>query len=81
MAVYLAGLLLLAAAIELTLALFLASEGKVPSPSSDYWTVYLVVDIALFTSGGVLVPRGLETLRSQGIEPPEDLTSQSPPPG
>lgn len=64
MAVYLVGLLLITAAIELTLALFLATQGKVPSPTSDFWVVYLVADVALFAGGGLLVPRGLAQLRS-----------------
>lgn len=68
MAVYLSGLLLITAAIELTLALFLATQGKVPSPSSDFWVVYLVVDVVLFAGGGVLVPRGLTQLRAGPTE-------------
>lgn len=63
MAVYLVGLLPLTPAFELSLALFLASEGEVPSPSSDFRRVYLVVDIGRFTRGGVLLP---EVLRRSG---------------
>lgn len=72
MAVYLAGLVMLTGAIELTLALLLASQGKVPTPSSAFWTVYLGVDIALLAIGGILVARGLGTLRSGVRAGPDD---------
>lgn len=80
MAVYLVGLLLLTAGIELTLALLLASQGKVPSPSSEFWVVYLGVNIAFYTGGGVLVPRGLGALRGSEVVLKETV-SENPPPG
>jgi hypothetical protein len=81
MAVYIVGLLLITAAIELTLALVLASQGKVPSPSSDFWLLYLTVDIAFVAVGGFLVPRGLSALRSTAPGSPTDPTSGGPPTG
>jgi len=65
MVVYLTGLVMVTAGIELTLALVLASQGKVPSPASEFWPVYLVVNIGLFAAGGLLVPRGLLELRTE----------------
>jgi len=80
MAVYLVGLILITAAIELTLALLLATQGKVPSPSSDFWVVYLLADVVLFSGGGVLVPRGLSQLRSAAsISAGESSLPESPP--
>ena len=64
MAIYLSGLLCITSAIELTLALFLATQGKVPAPSSGFWVIYRVADIAMFSGGGILIPRGLSRLRS-----------------
>ncbi len=61
---YVAGMMLVTAAIELTLALFLAVQGKLPAPSTTFLGFYAVVDIALFTSGGWLVTRGFSRLRS-----------------
>jgi hypothetical protein len=69
MALYLLGLLLITAGIELTLALVLASQGRVASPSSIFWAIYLIVDIAMFSGGGLLIPRGLSRLRVTGRRP------------
>jgi|GEM_PF-2937331 len=80
MAVYLVGLLQVTAAIELTLALLLASQGKVPAPSSDFWPVYLFVDIALVAAGGILIARGLETMHSPTPEASPDPAEDNPPP-
>jgi len=64
MALYVSGLLLLTAAIELTLALFLASQGKVPGPSSSFYAIYLAVDLGLYAGAGLLMALGLSRLRS-----------------
>lgn len=70
MAIYLSGLLLITAGIELTLALFLATQGKVATPSGSFWTLYLIVDIGMFCGGGTLIARGLSRLRSGDRAPP-----------
>jgi hypothetical protein len=79
MAVYVVGLLLLTGAIELTLALFLAVQGKVPAPSSDFWVVYLFIDIGLIAAGGILVQRGLASLRAPARPAPDAPDSANPP--
>jgi hypothetical protein len=65
MVVYISGLVLLTAAIELTLALVLASRGALPAPSSSFLLAYLLVDIGLFVAGGIVVTQGLRTVRSE----------------
>jgi hypothetical protein len=65
MVVYITGLVLVTSAIELTLALVLASRGAVPAPSSGFFLVYLLVDIGLFSAGSLVVTKGLQTLRSE----------------
>ncbi len=70
MALYLAGLLLITGAIELTIALFLAVQGRLPAPSSQFLGVYAVVDIVMFVSGGWLALWGFIRLRAGA---PKDL--------
>jgi hypothetical protein len=62
MAVYVAGLVSITAAVELTLALLVASRGSVPAASSLFWPVYLAVLIALVVAGAILIARGLGEL-------------------
>ncbi len=78
MAIYLSGLLLITTGIELTLALFLATQGKVATPSASFWMIYLLVDIGMFCGGGVLVARGLGRLRSGEGAPPPGPVSGTP---
>jgi len=78
MVAYIAGLVLVTAAIELTLALVLPSRGAVPAPSSSFLLVYLVVDIGLFSAGGLVVAMGLQRIRSAAskAEAPSGRTSE-----
>jgi hypothetical protein len=64
MVAYIAGLVLVTSAIELTLALLLAGRGNVPTPSSDFLLVYLLIDIGLFAGGSTVVVRGLRTIQA-----------------
>lgn len=65
MAVYVTGLVLLTAAVELVIAFFIAVRSvSVPSSSSDFWSAYFGVIVVLVIAAGVMVPRGLRTLRS-----------------
>lgn len=80
MVVYITGLVLVTAAIELTIALVLASRGALPSPSSAFLLVYLLVDIGLFATGGFLVARGLRSLRSERPSARSDATTPNQPP-
>ena len=68
MVAYIAGLVLVTSAIELTLALLLAGRGPVPTPSSDFLLVYLLVDIGLFAGGSMVVVRGLQTIQAERTE-------------
>lgn len=79
MAVYLSGLVLVTGAIELTLALFLASQGKFAAPSSTFWVVYFAADVAMFAFGGVLVPLGLMQLRTSSDGSPAEPTRSGSP--
>jgi hypothetical protein len=81
MALYLSGLLLMTASIELTLALLLAARGAVPSPSSAFWLLYLTVDIALIAGAGLLIARGLLRLRTGSVTLPSEAVAWDPPPG
>jgi hypothetical protein len=65
MVVYITGLVLVTSAIELTLALVLASWGALPSPSSSFLLIYLLIDVGLFVAGGFLVAGGLRTLQTK----------------
>ena len=65
MAVYVTGLVLLTAAVELVIAFFIAvRSASVPSSASSFWSAYFGVIIALVVAAGVLVPRGLRALRA-----------------
>lgn len=65
MAVYVTGLVLVTAAVELVIAFFIAVRStSVPASSSDFWTVYFGATVALVVAGGVLIPRGLSELRA-----------------
>ncbi len=79
MAIYISGMMLVTAAIELTLALFLAVQGKLPAPSTTFLGFYAVVDIALFTSGGWLVTRGFSRLRAGKLSIPAEASASEPP--
>lgn len=71
MAVYVIGLVLVTAAIELVIAFFIAAHSThVPSSTSSFWWVYLGALVILVTSGGVLVARGLFELRGGAGAPP-----------
>jgi hypothetical protein len=62
MAIYITGLVLITGAVELLLALLVASRTSVPSASSLFWPAYLAVLIALVVAGAILIARGLEVL-------------------
>jgi hypothetical protein len=62
MAIYITGLVLITGAVELLLALLVASRTSVPSASSLFWPAYLTVLIALVVAGAILIARGLEVL-------------------
>lgn len=65
MAVYVTGLVLVTAAIELVIAFFIAVRSTtVPASSSGFWSVYFGAVVALVVAGAVLIPRGLHGLRS-----------------
>ena len=65
MAVYVTGLVLVTAAVELVIAFFIAVRSTtVPSSSSGFWSVYFGAIVALVVAGAVLIPRGLHGLRS-----------------
>ena len=72
MAVYVTGLVLLTAAVELVIAYFIAVRTTtVPASSSSFWSVYFGAVVALVIAGAVLIPRGLQALRvpNPGAEP------------
>ena len=72
MAVYVTGLVLLTAAVELVIAYFIAVRTtSVPASSSSFWSVYFGAVVALVVAAAVLIPRGLEALRVPvpGAEP------------
>lgn len=79
MALYVAGLLLLTSAIELTLALFLAVQGKLPAPATTFLEIYFGAAVALFAGGGVLMILGLGRLRAGTARPPVETTPSPPP--
>jgi hypothetical protein len=67
MAIYITGLVMITAAVELILALVVASRSSVPAASSLFWPVYFSVLIALVVAGAVLIVRGLGALRREPI--------------
>ena len=76
MAVYVTGLVLLTAAVELVIAFFIAVRSTaVPSAASSFWSVYFGVIVALVVAAAVLVPRGLRTLRAPAPTPEGDPPS------
>jgi hypothetical protein len=81
MAIYLAGLLLATAGIELMLALFLAVQGRLPAPSTEFLGIYAVVDLILFGFGGILVWQGWFRLREGDRSPPPEVAVLQPPTG
>jgi hypothetical protein len=80
MVVYIIGLVLVISAIELTIALALASRGALPAPSATFLLVYALIDLGLFAAGGFLVTRGLQTLRSERTAVGADATTLDQPP-
>ena len=65
MAVYVTGLVLVTAGVELVIAYFIAGRnGSVPPSSSSFWWVYFGVIVVLVVAGAVLIPRGLRALRA-----------------
>ncbi len=64
MAVYVIGLILVTAAVELLIAYVIATRANDVAQSSTLWPTYFGAVIGLAVSGGVLIPRGLSALRS-----------------
>jgi hypothetical protein len=77
---YIIGLVLVISALELTIALALASRGALPSPSSSFLLLYALVDIGLFATGGYVVFRGLQSLRSERPAARAEATTPDQPP-
>jgi hypothetical protein len=77
---YIVGLVLVISALELTIALALASRGALPSPSSSFLLVYALVDIGLFAAGGYVVIRGLQALRGERATARTEATTPDQPP-
>lgn len=71
MAVYVTGLVLVTAGVELVIAFFIAARNaSVPPSSSNFWWIYFGVIVALVVAGAVLIPRGLRTLHA--LAPPTE---------
>jgi hypothetical protein len=73
MALYVTGLILITGAVELVLALLVASRSSVPAASSLFWPLYIGVLIGLVVAGAILIVRGLYALRRERI-PAEPAT-------
>jgi hypothetical protein len=70
MAIYITGLVLIIGAVELVLALVVASHGtNAPPASSLFWPVYLAVLIALVVAGALLIARGLGEIHRPAAVP------------
>ena len=75
MAVYVTGLVLVTAAVELVIAFFIAVRSTdVPASSSDFWSFYFGATVALVIAGAVLIPRGLSELRAAASPADVDRT-------
>ncbi len=64
MLLYVVGLVLVTAAVELVIAFLFSTHGAIPSQSSAFWIAYIGAVVVLLGAGGALIPRGLHRLRS-----------------
>ena len=79
MAVYVSGLVLVTAAVELLIAVVIAARATgVPSASSEFWPIYFGVIIVLVAAGGLLIPRGLRELRTDSTAEPARADGSAP---
>jgi hypothetical protein len=70
MALYIAGLVLATAAVELLIAYVIATHVGLGSATSTFWLVYFLVVIGLAVAAGILIAKGLSELRAPP-PPPE----------